>query len=142
MNELKFPDIATSTSAIRSQFNAWHRIKENFSDLLNRWKEVSEHLELKDFAISDEPEKFGKGVAYGKAYKVYLRSTVLDGKIQGKVSVVMTEPLLGDPFIVTEFILTPNDVYLFLSGEPIFSAGDREASYRLVCEAIFRVIES
>lgn len=142
MNELKFTDIKAAHSAIKSQLGAWHCTKESFSDFLNRWEEVSKDLGLKEFSIVEEPEKFGAGVAYGKPYKVCLRSTVLNNKIMGKVSVVMTEPLVGKPFIVTEFLLEPLDNFLTLDGSPLFRQHDDTGSYRIVCDAIFRVIES
>lgn len=141
MNELKFPDAANASAAITSQLDAWHRTKAQFSRLLERWEEVSKHLGLKEFSIVEEPEKVGSGVAYGKPYKVFLRSTVLNNKIMGKVSVVMTDPLIGDPFIVTEFLLDMRDNFLTLSGSPLFGEHDDTASFRIVCEAIFRVIE-
>ncbi|MFI8608500.1 hypothetical protein ACIGFL_09265 [Pseudomonas sp. NPDC077649] len=142
MNELKFPDATAASSAITSQLDAWHLTKESFSNLLKRWEEVSKHLGLKSFSIVEEQEKFGTGVAYGKPYKVCLRSTVLNDKIFGKVSVVITSPLVGDPFIATEFIVDRRDNFLALDGSPLFRQHDDTASYRIVCEAIFRVIES
>ena len=142
MKELKFPDASSASAAINSQLRAWHRTKAQFSRLLESWEEASKHLELKEFSIIEEPEKIGCGVAYGKPYKVFLRSTVLNNKVMGKVSVVMTEPVIGDPFIVTEFLLDTRDNFMTLSGSPFFGEHDDTASFRIVCEAIFRVIEA
>lgn len=142
MNELKFSNASDASTTITSQIDAWHRTKENFGNLLNRWEEVSKHLRLKEFTIINEPEKFGSGVAYGKPYNVILRSAVLNDKIIGKVSVVITSPLIGKPFVAAEFILDPMGNFFGLSGSPLFGEHDDTASFRIVCEAIFRVIES
>lgn len=142
MNDLYFADANKAATAITSKLDAWHCTKNQFIDFLARWQEVSKHLGLESFSTLDEPEKSGSGIALGKSYAVYLRSTTVNNQLFGKVSVILTNPLIEKPSIITEFLLDQRGNFFSLDGSRLFGEHDNTDSFRIVCEAIFRVLEN
>lgn len=140
MKELTYPDAGTAASVVSSQIRSWNRIYENYIYLIERWKRVAKDLRVGALENCDENSPQAAGEALGKAYKVVLDSSFIKNKLYGRVSIILTNPRVGDPVIVCEFLVGPQGDYLTIAGDILVEHPESPGEYQLILEAILKVI--